>query len=178
MMAYIEVEDDSSSAEFIVFPTTLDKYTYILKEDAPLIIEGRLSLREERQPQVVCESFTPLSSINAAQSHSSQSRTGSGTENANFGESQSEDSTPAAAPPTEKTVWLSIDSVQSPVLRKVKPMLGMFPGSVRYKLYYRDTERKEECRAASDERLLKRLRELLGEESVVIKEQLSSSQST
>ena len=52
-MAYVTLEDQSGSMECIVFPQSYERYANLLKEGNVLVMEGRLSLREERGNQVI-----------------------------------------------------------------------------------------------------------------------------
>src|SRR5581483_4526302 len=54
-MLTAELEDLTGSVEVIVFPRTLERSADLWREDAVLVVEGKLDLRDER-PQVVCES--------------------------------------------------------------------------------------------------------------------------
>lgn len=136
-MAYANLEDDSGSTELIIFPSTLDRDAQYLKNDLAVLIHGRISVRDERDPQIIVDRCEPLDS--------------------------------AALPPASATLYLKIPQEEGAVARKVRPMVTMFPGDSRAVLYYEDTGRKQGTRCAPDERLLGRLRELLGESSVVLK---------
>lgn len=60
IMAFLTVEDLAGSVEVIVFPKTYEQYAPILKEDAKVFIRGRVSLEEDRDGKVICESMEPL----------------------------------------------------------------------------------------------------------------------
>lgn len=60
MMAFIVVEDLYSSIEVVVFPKVLEKYKSLLVEDGIVLITGRVSIREEEQPKILCEEIRPL----------------------------------------------------------------------------------------------------------------------
>jgi len=65
MMAFINLEDLYASVEVIVFPRTFEKYKTLLEEDEIVIIKGRVSIREEEQPKILCEDIKPLLKINS-----------------------------------------------------------------------------------------------------------------
>ncbi|MCB2293432.1 DNA polymerase III subunit alpha [Clostridium algoriphilum] len=65
MMAFINLEDLYASVEVIVFPRTFEKYKSLLEEDEIVIIKGRVSIREEEQPKILCEDIKPLLKINS-----------------------------------------------------------------------------------------------------------------
>ncbi|MDF2882836.1 MAG: polymerase subunit alpha [Clostridiaceae bacterium] len=64
MMAFIVVEDLYSSIEVVVFPKVLEKYKSLLVEDGLVLIKGRVSIREEEQPKILCEDIQPLIKFN------------------------------------------------------------------------------------------------------------------
>ncbi len=53
-MLVAEVEDLTGSVEVIAFPRTLEKTAELWREDAVLIVEGKLDLRDDR-PQIICD---------------------------------------------------------------------------------------------------------------------------
>ena len=60
VMAFINIEDLWGNIEVIIFPSTLSKYSSILYEDNIVVIKGRLSIKEEEQPKIICEEAEPL----------------------------------------------------------------------------------------------------------------------
>ena len=59
-MCFVLLEDLYGSLETLVFPRIYDKHSALLLPDQPLIMEGRLSLREEDTPKLVVERISPL----------------------------------------------------------------------------------------------------------------------
>jgi len=59
-MAFVTLEDLYGVIEVIVFPTTLDRYGKLLEPDSAVVIRGRISLREDEEPKVVCNTVEPL----------------------------------------------------------------------------------------------------------------------
>ncbi len=138
-MAYANIEDDSGSAELIIFPNTLDRYSSYIRDDEPVLITGRISARDERDAQIIVERAELLSEAKLK-------------------------------PAPNATIYLKIAREDSPHTRKVRPMLTMFPGDgARVVIYFEDTGRRQGIACEPNDRLLERLRELLGEENVVIK---------
>ncbi len=59
-MAFAVIEDSGASLEMIVFPKVLAMYAGMISEHVALIVDGRISLREEEEPKIICERiFTP-----------------------------------------------------------------------------------------------------------------------
>lgn len=66
IMAFLKLEDLSGTIEVIVFPKTLDKVRDVCKEDSLVIIKGRISLKDEELPKLICESIEPLEKVNTS----------------------------------------------------------------------------------------------------------------
>jgi DNA polymerase III subunit alpha len=60
MMAFIRLEDMYGGIEVIIFPKVLQSYKHLIEEDVVLKITGRVSIREEEQPKILCETLEPL----------------------------------------------------------------------------------------------------------------------
>lgn len=60
MMAFIRLEDLYGGIEVVVFPKTFQKFKNLITEDGLILIKGRVSLREEEQPKILCESIDSL----------------------------------------------------------------------------------------------------------------------
>jgi DNA polymerase-3 subunit alpha len=62
-MAFIGLEDLYGTMELIVFPTIFEKYSQLLQQESIVIVYGRLSLREDEQPKIICEEVLPIRSL-------------------------------------------------------------------------------------------------------------------
>ncbi|MGF7060244.1 DNA polymerase III subunit alpha [Brassicibacter mesophilus] len=60
MMAFATLEDLYGTVELIIFPATFEKYNKHIYEDSLVIVEGRLSVSEEDDSKIICESIKPL----------------------------------------------------------------------------------------------------------------------
>ena len=155
MMAYVTLEDDTAAMELLTFSNVLERSGSLLTENAAVVAEGRISVRDEKAPQLVVNRFDPLESF---------------TKQA---------PPPMAAAPRpaaqEQAVlqasrlYLRLPSEQSPLFGKIRATLNMFPGNVTAVLYFVDTgvRRGTQCGLRGD--MLQELRALLGEDSVVLK---------
>ncbi len=65
IMAFVMLEDLYGSVEVIVFPSVYEKYRPLLEEDSLVILEGRLSLREEEDPKILVDKVRPLVKMTA-----------------------------------------------------------------------------------------------------------------
>ena len=60
LMAFLTLEDLYGMMEVIVFPTILEKYAKFIVEENIILIKGRVSIKEEEQPKIICEEISPL----------------------------------------------------------------------------------------------------------------------
>ena len=63
MMAYVTLEDDTASIELLVFSNVIAKSGNYLKENTPVVVEGRLSVRDEKAPQMVVNEVRLLTDV-------------------------------------------------------------------------------------------------------------------
>ena len=60
VMAFITLEDLYGAIEVIVFPLVYSKYASLLEEDKTVTIKGRISLREDEDPKIICNEVETL----------------------------------------------------------------------------------------------------------------------
>jgi DNA polymerase-3 subunit alpha len=60
LMAFVLLEDLYGSVELIVFPRVFRSCMQLLGEGSIIVAEGRLSLREDEEPKIVCDSIKPM----------------------------------------------------------------------------------------------------------------------
>jgi DNA polymerase III subunit alpha len=60
MMAFITLEDLYGSMEIIIFPATLEKYEKLISVENIVLVKGRMSIREEEQPKIICEEIRTI----------------------------------------------------------------------------------------------------------------------
>ena len=147
MMAYVTVEDDTGSMELLTFSTILGQYGSLLYENSPVILNGRISVRDEKPPQMVVNRVVQIGDMK------------------DLDAAQAARQTAAQA----HTVYLKIESSAQRSAKKVLPILKMFPGKARAVIYFADTGARMGGSCALDERMLQELREQLGEKNVVVK---------
>ncbi len=140
LMAYVILEDASGSIELLVFSRTLTESGAYLKANLPVVVTGRVSIRDEKAPQVMVDRVAPLS----GERRGAEERQG------------------------EQVLWVKLpDGGES--FTWLKKLLNMFPGENPTIVYLADQRKKLQTHCIVHEALLAELRETLGEESVVLK---------
>lgn len=63
VMAYVTLEDDTAAMELLVFSNVIAKAGSQLKENTPVVCQGRISSRDEKAPQMVVNEIRALGEI-------------------------------------------------------------------------------------------------------------------
>lgn len=63
MMSYVTLEDDTAAMELLAFSNVIAKRGTLLKENTALVAEGRLSVRDEKAPQMVVNDLWPIAEV-------------------------------------------------------------------------------------------------------------------
>ena len=63
LMAFVTIEDLYGQAEIIVFDSCYQNYSSILMEENIVLVEGRLSIREDEEPKIVARTISPFTEI-------------------------------------------------------------------------------------------------------------------
>lgn len=64
MMAFLKLEDLTGTIEVIVFPKTFDRLRGVISQDSLVTIKGRVSIKEDELPKIICEQIEGLEKIN------------------------------------------------------------------------------------------------------------------
>ena len=145
LMAYVGVEDDTASIELLVFSKVLEQFNGYIREGNAVVITGRLSIREDKDPQIVANRVRPISDY------------------------ANGDPEPSRPPMKRGTLYLRLPSEAGKLYQKTKAILNMFPGDSQVVLYFADTKARRGTRCALLEPMLQELRRLLEDANVVIK---------
>ena len=146
-MAYVIVEDDTASMELLCFSRVLETCGAYMKENQAVVVKGRLSVRDEKAPQIMCDSIYPLSTVEGG-----------------IPEPQPKQKTAAA-----ETLFLKFPSIDDPAIRHMKLVFQMFPGKSVVKMVMADTRKVYATQALLHPALVQEAQETLGHENVVVK---------
>ncbi len=142
LMAYVVLEDDTGSMETMCFSRVLSDSGAYLRVNNPVVMEGKLSIREEKEPQLIVDRVSPLTGRDSA----------------------------AAPPPEGGTLWIRLPDGGAS-LGWLRRLLEMFPGEGRTVVYLAGEKKKLGARCLHHPALLSELSEVLGQGQVVMKEQ-------
>ena len=117
MMAFTNVEDLSGTMEIIVFPKVLADCRSALQDNAVVVINGRVSVKEEENAKLVAEKITPIEEYSANGAAAPR---------------------PAQEKPARKGMYLKVPSRSCPQFAKVENLLSIFEGSLPVYIYFED----------------------------------------
>ena len=121
MMAYTSVEDLTGTMEVIVFPRTLETFRDVLHDNVVVVIEGRLSIREDEPARLVAESISPIEGYNPARPQANR---------------------PNQMRDAARRLYVRLPSRTSPEYAKVVNLLEIFDGDMPVIFYLEDTKQK------------------------------------
>ena len=147
MMAYVTLEDDSGSMELLAFQKALDAGGGYIADNAALVVSGRISVRDEKEAQVMVDTIRPLSDLGAlpaASAHMQEKK-------------------------EQRKLFLRMDSTNTAGLRRLELLLSMFPGEDTLVTYFPNLKKQRSARCVIHDALVDELKERFGDENVVIK---------
>ena len=149
MMAYVTVEDDTASIEMLAFSNVLSQFGGYLKENQAVVVTGRLSIRDEKEPQIVINRARPISDYadEAARPEPEQPKPANLT----------------------GTLYLRLPSQEGKLFPKIRAILNMFPGESQAVLFFADTKVRLGKRCQLAQSMVGELKNVLGEANVVLK---------
>jgi DNA polymerase-3 subunit alpha len=142
LMAYITLEDGTGSMELLAFQRALDTGGVYVKDNLPVYITGKISARDEKEPQLVVDVIRPLSDM---------------------------DPMPGEEVPAERKLYVKVPSEDNASYERLKRILVMFPGDDQMVIYFEDTKKKRGAKCVIHEALLQELNEMFGADNVVVK---------
>ena len=152
MMAFTSVEDLTGTMEVIVFPRVLDTFRDALKENAVVVIEGRLSVREDEPSKLMAESISPIEGYDPKRPQTNR---------------------PNLMRDAAQRLYVRLPSRSCPEYAKVINLLEIFDGDMPVIFYLEDVKQKlaapRRLYASGHPLLLQELKRLLGERNVATK---------
>ena len=158
LMCYLHLEDDTGKMELIVFQRTIEKSREYLGQNMTVIVKGRISARDEKDPQLMVDTVRPITDLAGSAS------AGMGEINAaGAGNKQGDGMF------SPQTIWLRIPSETDPVLEHLRLLLTMFPGEQRIVIWCEKENKRVGARCVIHPALVAETEEILGKENVVLK---------
>ena len=191
MMAYVGLNDGSGSIEALAFKKAIDDYGGYMLANETVVVGGRLSARDDKEPQIVVNTLRPISDIltlsGAAKPYGSNqdpittgsllaARPGSQPDSADAqrgypaetrGPSAEARETPAGA--SGKKLFVKLPGAESAEYERVRLILDMFPGQEQMVIHFSDTKKNVGTKCVIHEAMVNEFRSMLGDENVVVR---------
>ena len=119
LMAYVTLEDGTGTMELLCFSRVLEESGSYIRENNAVLVQGKISVRDEKEPQLMADGVQPLSQLELTPV----------TDHVN-------------------TLYLRLPSREDPRLRKVRLALSFFPGEENVVLYFEDCKKRVGSRCA------------------------------
>lgn len=142
LMAYVTLEDSTGAIEILVFQRVLNECGGYIRANSPVLITGRISARDDKDPQLLADNIRPLTSEEVA---------------------------PIVQEEKPTRLYLKLPGEESREFKKVKCVLNMFPGQTPVVLFLEDTKKRVGTTCLMHEALKGELESILGAENVVTK---------
>lgn len=151
-MAFVTLEDLYGSIEMLVFPKTLADCAQLIAEGSILKVTARLSIREEDEPKLICETAGPIPAEGKPSAGSQEHR--------------------GPAP----GLYLKVPNQEDPGYAKAKKYCAVFDGSTPLYVYFTESRRlfhaPVSMRVSVNAVLVRALKELLGDANVAVVDNL------
>ena len=109
-----------------------------MEDGAAIVVRGRISVRDEKEPQLVVDGIEPMGAAEAA----------------------------PPEPSRPSKLWVRLAGNDKRAMRRIELLQEMFPGEDRLIVYFADTGRRLAADCVAHPSLIAELKELFGEENV------------
>ncbi len=154
-MAFLSFEDNTSGIEVIVFPKTLSDNPSMIVEGNIVLLRGRVSMREDEDTKIVCESIEKIPSSEELEKRKAE-----------------EEKKPSGK--KARGLFLRFDNASSPQIECCRKLLAIFDGNVPLFYYFSDINKYKGNPIGQNidvnPVLLRELRKILGEANVIFNE--------
>ena len=147
-MAFLRLEDLYGTIEVIVFPKILQKLSGILSEGSAVMVEGRVSIREDEEPKILCETAELLDEVTASE----------------------DDSRKIADLKNRRTLFIRMGTFDDTVLKMAAELLKTHRGKTPVCFYISDAKKKiyapENCCIDEESGIIEEISAIFGENNV------------
>jgi DNA polymerase-3 subunit alpha len=181
LMSYLEIDDGSGGLELLAFQRIIDESGQHMQANSPVLVTGKLSIRDDRDPQIVVDSLKPISGFGGGQTDAAYVAAGKDSPAAEreMGREQAleyvEPERVKKAEPTtpeqtaNATLYVKLPGEKSHEYDRLKLIHIMFPGKQRMVIHFNDTKKNLGTKCVIHPALIVELKEMLGDENVVVK---------
>ena len=164
-MAFVKIEDRFGEIECLVFPNKYAECYQHIRLDAPVFVEGTVSLREDEEPKILVNAVDEL-----VENEKYKEMMSKQAERQSRITAQAPSSQPTATSKITK-LYLRVPDLECVQYLKAKNIVDIFDGNVRVIFYDSHASKYSDYPSgiALSEYVLTELSEILGKENVVVK---------
>ena len=148
LMSYVQLEDDTGTIEMIAFQKVIDTCGSLLRENNAVIVRGRISVRDEKEPQLMADTLYNIGDI----AYMPRER-----------------SAPREEIRKDQKLWVKLPARDDPQLHRIELLLTMFPGEQQMVIFCEREQKRLAARCVIHRALVQELRDMLGDGNVVVK---------
>ena len=148
LMSYVQLEDDTGTIEMIAFQKVIDTCGSLLRENNAVIVRGRISVRDEKEPQLMADTLYNIGDM----AYMPRER-----------------SAPREEIRKDQKLWVKLPARDDPRLHRIELLLTMFPGEQQMVIFCEREQKRLAARCVIHRALVQELRDMLGDGNVVVK---------
>ena len=151
LMSYVQLEDDTGTIEMIAFQKVIDTCGSLLWENNAIIVRGRISVRDEKEPQFVADTVYNIVDMEYMPPERRNA--------------------PPRDEPVDKNrkLWVKLPSRSDERLHRIELLLTMFPGEQQMVIYCEQEQKRLGAHCLIHSALVDELRRIFGDKNVVVK---------
>ena len=143
LVSYINLEYETGAMELIAFQRALDTGSVYIKDNAPIIVRGRISMRDEKEPQLMADSIRPIADLGKLKPEPPRTN-------------------------ADSKLWVKLPGEDDPRLARIELILTMFPGQQQMIIYLEREKRRIGAKCLIHPSLIAELKELCGDANVFL----------
>lgn len=163
-MSILTIEDLYDAIEVMVFPMVFRRCEMALGEDSFVVVDGRLSLRDDEPPKLIADMIYPLADYKIGEEKQRRYTKVTAV--------KTKEPIPSQAKVQKQKLYLKLASFQEAQWEQIKSILSAYKGETEVVLYLEKDRKKMKTQSnywvTIQGSLIKALEELLGEGSVKI----------
>ena len=166
LMAYLTLDDGSGSIELLAFQRIIDESGGYMQVNTPILVTGKLSARDEKEPQIVVNTLRPITDLLRESAPGMAWQRGpqltpSGSQSGSHDE--------GSGGAREKTLFVKLRTEDCPEYERLKLVHMMFPGHDRLVIHFSDTKKNVGAKCIIHDAFITELGEMFGTENVIVR---------
>lgn len=146
-MAFVTIEDLTGSMEGLVFPKTLSEFSEHIKEESIILVEGRVSAKEDEENSIIFSKITPVDYLKSDNSKIEEN--------------------------SKQGIYIKVPSQKSTAFQESLDIMKVFSGGFPVYFYLEDQKIYKKCSdkfwVTCNDTLLDELKKIAGAQNVVLK---------